>query len=445
MIKLVQRIESALFQEVSNAPLIVFRCLFGCLLLCSPYRMLSEGWVQQSYIDPTYHFSFISWLEPLSGAGMYWVFYVKMLLACFIVLGFCYRISVALYLLLFVYVELLDKTFYLNHYYLVSLLLFWLLLVPANRRRSIDAMLFPAIHRNTCRAWCILVFKVQLSIVYFFAGFAKVNPDWLFRAQPLAAWLPSLYQLPIIGKVVHLKMVAFLFSWAGCLYDLLIWIFLWMKKWRGLAYFLVIVFHVLTGILFPRIGMFPYIMVISTVIFFSSEFHERLLSFIPAFRQKNVVQEKTIKQGRRSLVYFIMFYFAVQLLLPFRFLQHDGNLFWHERGYRFSWRVMLMEKSGQTAIIVRDPVMEKQYEVDQDTYLTPFQQKQMRSQPDMIHQFSTYIGDEFKRDHGYSPEIYVKSRMSLNGRQSQQFTDDSINIYQKELQDLTKWILPFEE
>ena len=63
-----------LFQEVSIAPLVVFRICFGLLLLYSNFRTYQEGWIEELYIQPTFHFSFVEWLTPLSGNGMYFVF-----------------------------------------------------------------------------------------------------------------------------------------------------------------------------------------------------------------------------------------------------------------------------------------------------------------------------------------------------------------------------------
>lgn len=442
------RLTDFLFRKVSIAPLIIFRIFFGLLLLYGTYRTYEKGWIEELYIYPMYHFGFFSWIEPLSGNGMYYVFLALGITAVGIMLGSFYRISVFLHFVLFTYVELIDKTYYLNHYYLVSLLTFWMIWVPANRWFSIDSLLFPKIKSMTCSNWHILIFKVQLSIVYFFAGLAKVNSDWLFRAQPLATWLPGKYQLPIIGSWMHLKAVAFFFSWAGCAYDLTIWIFLWIKKTRGIAYFFVIVFHVLTGILFPRIGMFPFIMITSTIIFFSSEWHERVLNFLGGkFSATALAHQISTKspQPQFLVTSILAVYIIIQLYLPIRYLQYPGDLFWHEQGYRFSWRVMLMEKNGYTSFILRDPVKAVQSEVNQNNYLTPFQKQQMRSQPDMLIQFGKHLGDEFKEIYGYAPEVFVKSRISLNGRRSQVFTNDSLDIYK--LKDPMKhnWITPFIE
>ena len=430
---------------MSNAPLIIFRLAFGGLLLFSTLRTFQKGWIKELYIDPEYHFAFFSWLKPLGAEGMYVVFGLMAVAAIGIIMGLFYRFSVLLFLVLFTYTELLDKTYYLNHYYLASLLTFWLLVVPAHRRYSLDALLFPSIRSTTCANWHIQIFKIQLSIVYFFAGLAKVNPDWLLKAQPLATWLPGKYQLPIIGQFVHLKSVAFLFSWAGCIYDLTIWVFLWMKRSRSIAYVFVLGFHILTGILFPRIGMFPYIMITATIIFFSPTWHEKVLSMLPFSGGPKTEDEPTGTIIRKPWVMAALgMYIAVQLFLPFRYLQYPGNLFWHEQGYRFSWRVMLMEKNGYTSIIVRDPSNNVQKEVDQDQYLTAFQKQQMRSQPDMILQFARHIGDEFVAEHGYAPEIFVESRLSMNGRRSQPFTDPAIDVYTMDETHQKQWLQPLK-
>ncbi|MEM7101655.1 MAG: HTTM domain-containing protein [Bacteroidota bacterium] len=447
MQQVIRKFDNFLFRKVAIAPLVVFRLVFGALLIYSTFRTWEKGWIAELYIEPSYHFNFISWIEPLEGNGMYMVYLLLGISALGIFLGLFYRISTILFLLLFSYCELLDKTYYLNHYYLVSLLVFWLMLVPANRRYALDTLIFPKIRSNTCTNWHILIFKVQLSIVYFFAGLAKVNADWLFKAQPMATWLPGKYQLPILGQWMHLKATAFLFSWAGCIYDLTIWIFLWIKKTRGLAYLMVIVFHVLTGILFPRIGMFPYIMMTSTIIFFSAAWHEKVLSYLPF--SKPFEESEPVASAKPVYSYFvtsfIAIYCAVQLYLPLRYLQHSGNLFWHEKGYRLSWRVMLMEKNGYTSFILRDTQKNTQKEVEQCDYLTAFQQQQLRSQPDMIIQFARHIGDEFKKENGYAPEVYVESRLSLNGRRSQPFTNDTIDIYALKDPMNSNWILPLKE
>jgi hypothetical protein len=128
-----------------------------------------------------------------------------------------------------------------------------------------------------------------------------------------------------------------------------------------------------------------------------------------------------------------------------RHLFYPGKLFWTEEGYRFSWRVMLMEKNGYTNFVVKDE-SGKISEVKNMNYLTPQQEKMMNTQPDMILQFAHYIAGEYKNMGYQNPEVYVDSYVALNGRSSRQFIDPQINLAaQKESFCHKKWILPFEE
>ena len=171
--------------------------------------------------------------------------------------------------------ELLDKTNYLNHYYFICLIAFLLLFVPAGSAFSIDAF----IKKNrlkTVPAWCINIFKLQMGMLYFFAGIAKLNYDWLFKAMPLRLWLAPHTDLWLIGPIMNEKVTAYVFSWAGMLFDLLIVFVLLSKKWRPFGYLSVVIFHLMTSLFF-QIGMFPYVMIGITIIFFSPEVHQRII------------------------------------------------------------------------------------------------------------------------------------------------------------------------
>src|SRR5690606_29240677 len=65
--------------------------------------------------------------------------------------------------------------------------------------------------------------------------------------------------------------------WFGCIYDLAIGFLLFNRRTVNVAYFFVVVFHLATALFF-NIGMFPYIMMTITVVFFRESFHERLLA-----------------------------------------------------------------------------------------------------------------------------------------------------------------------
>ncbi|MEJ6776714.1 MAG: HTTM domain-containing protein [Crocinitomicaceae bacterium] len=448
----------SIYKNTSIAPLIIFRIIFGALMLFGISRFLYKGWVQQLYIDPQYHFGYygFEWVNPLEGSLMYIPFVLMIVASIFIIVGFLYRYSAFVFFICFTYVELLDKTNYLNHYYFVSLMSFLMVLVPANRYFSIDAMLWTRIKRTTTQQWHIGILKFQLAVVYIFAGIAKLNSDWLLDAQPLKTWLQAHHNIPVVGGLLQEEWVAYVFSWFGCGYDLFIVFFLLGRKYRKYAYVFVVVFHFITWCLFP-IGVFPWVMIFSTIIFFSIEFHEIVLNwFLKVFKQSALVVEDVKSIDKRKLtLYFVSLYVVIQLLVPFRYVLYSGDLFWNEEGYRFSWRVMLMHKEGYATFYLVDSKTGRESEINNAKFLTRTQEDQMATQPDMILQYAQILKNHYDGKtlhYGNShfkinnPEIHARIYVSLNGRRSQLFVDKKHDLTTLKY-DLKhrNWVEPFKK
>lgn len=428
-------------EPVSIAPLVTFRIVFGLLMFFSILRFWWRGWVTAVYVTPTFHFTYwgFEWVKPLGNLGMHLVFLCMALSALLITLGCFYRIAAILFFLTFTYVELIDVTTYLNHYYFISLVAFIMIWMPANRNYSLDIYFHPEKRQGQTPAWTIDILRFQLAVVYIFAGLAKVNTDWLIHAEPMRTWLPSKSHLPFVGQYMYEVWVAYLFSWFGAIYDLFIVFFLLNKKTRPLAYLFVLIFHLSTAIFFPGIGMFPYVMITASLIYFSGDFHERLLPF---YRKPAAV---SIAHARVP-DFAILIYVLLQIIIPLRFLLYPDRLFWNEEGYRFSWRVMLMEKSGVAYFTVKDKITHGSYVVDNKQFLTNLQEKMMSTQPDLILKYAAYLHDEYKKRGIHDPEVYGEIYVSLNGQRSRLFIDSSINLAQQQLGwRHYNWILPYNQ
>src|SRR5690606_489100 len=107
-------------------PLAVFRVIFGFMMAVSTTRFMLKGWVRELYIEPKFFFTFygFEWVKPLPGWGMYLLFGLVLLSALMIMAGWRYRLAAVTFFLAFTYIELIDKTNYLNHYYFISLVSF---------------------------------------------------------------------------------------------------------------------------------------------------------------------------------------------------------------------------------------------------------------------------------------------------------------------------------
>ena len=445
-------ITNYLNKNTKTAPLAVFRIFFGLLMVISIVRFWANGWIKSIYIEPKFFFTYygFDFVKPL-GEWMYLLFAVCGISAFLVMIGYKYRLAIITFFLSFTYIELIDKTPYLNHYYFVSLMAFLLIFLPSNAYFSVDAFQHKNKQFTHIPKWTVDAVKLLIGIVYVYAGLAKLNSDWLIEAQPLKIWLQSKYDVPIIGGLLRYNWVHYFFSWFGAFYDLTIPFFLLYQPTRKLAYVAVVVFHLMTSLLFP-IGVFPYVMIVGSLIFFKAEFHEKVIWFISTLLKikRPEKKENTYFSYDRNTSKFIKIvlavFFIIQLLLPWRYLAYPGELFWTEEGYRFSWRVMLIEKLGSTVFTVVDPVKKSSFEVDNKEFLTDFQIKQMATQPDFILQFAHYLRDHYKERGIENPEIYAESYVTLNGRLSRQFINPKINLAnEKESFAVKKWIIPFHE
>ena len=208
----------------------------------------------------------------------------------------------------------------------------------------------------------------------------------------------------------------------------------------------------MTRVLFPPIGMFPYIMIFSCIIFFDSNLHKKVLDRIKnlfRLKIKDVEKFKSINNNsirKRSIISILTLFFIFQIIFPLRSNFYKGELFWTEQGYRFSWRVMLVEKAGFTTFKIIDNKNNKFHIVDNMEFLTPFQEKQMSFQPDMILEYAHYLGDTYKKRGFDNVSVYAESYVTLNGRPSMRFIDPKVDLYKlKNDFKHKKWIIPIND
>ena len=427
-------IKNYLNQTQDSSSLALFRVGFGILMTLSMIRFVSKGWVEKLYLEPSFHFSFygFEWVKPF-GDMTYLLFVISCTSAFFVAVGYKYRLSIIIFFLSFTYIELMDKTTYLNHYYFISILSFLMIFLPANSYFAIDSKLKGREFKKIPK-WCTDCIKMLLFIVYFYSGLAKLNSDWLIEAQPLKIWLTSSYDLPIIGStLMQQNWVHYAMSWGGMFYDLFIAFLLLYSRTRIFAFFLVVFFHLFTAILFP-IGMFPYIMIVGSLIFFDPETHDKMIKIIGntlkffGFKSKKTKLLKFKSNNNPIVLVIVTVFFIIQLCFPFRYLLYPGELFWNEQGYRFSWRVMLIEKKGITNLKVLNKEDGKSFMVMNEEFLSEFQERQMSFQPDFILEYAHHVGEYYKKNGMNEIEIYADSYVTLNGRLSQRFIDPNVNL-----------------
>lgn len=410
---------------VDAAGLAAFRALFGMLGFASVARLLALGWARSLYLAPAHTLSYagFGWVPRPGAEGLYALFAAMLLSSLGIASGLWFRASALVFFAAFTWVELLDASVYLNHYYFLSVLSLLLAFLPLGASYSLDAR---GVGRPTLPAWCLLALRAQVGLVYFFAGVAKLGADWLLRAQPLGIWLSARADRPVLGPILGHPWTPWVMSWAGAAFDLSVPFLLARRRTRPFAYAAALVFHGATGWLFP-IGMFPVIMSCAALVFFDPAWPRALVARV-AGRPVDAINLPAPQPISRVTALALGLWFAAQALLPLRhhLLTRDVN--WTQHHARFSWRVMLVERAGFVEFDVVHAVDGRRWRVSPSRYLEAHQAHEVSMQADLIAQTARIIADDFAR-RGIAPvRVYADSHVAMNGRPAQRYVDPAVDL-----------------
>lgn len=423
-----------LFSPVDISSLVFFRILFGLLMFYEVTRYLSRDWIAKYWIEPKYHFTYwpFDFLKPLPGDGMYLLFYFLGFLAVCIVIGLFYRLSMLLFWLCFSYIFLLEQTRYMNHFYLVVIISFVMIFIPAHTSTSVDSKIFKNIRSETAPAWALWLARFMVGLPYFFGGVAKINADWL-QGQPLKIWLSWKTDFPLIGSLFHHDWMAIIMAYSGLLLDLLIVPALLYKKTRKWGFLLIVMFHLMNSRLFS-IGIFPWFMIAATSLYFNPDWFRKLVNavsgnswLLSTEMLKNHETNTGLSRKQKVTVSLLMIWVGIQTILPLRHFFIPGVVHWTEEGHRYSWHMKLRTKSSRGEYLVKDKKTGLVQLVNQSDYLSKRQMNKIGDRPYLVWQFCQIIKKDYQK-RGYDVAVYANIQSSLNGRKYQQLIDSTIDL-----------------
>jgi hypothetical protein len=407
----------------------MLRTVLGLILCAGLVRLQLTGWVEPLYTAPRFTFTYpaFAWVPHLPAAWVSAVVWAAAAAALAFALDLWPRVSGAVFVLLFTWLQLFDVTNYLNHYYLAVLLGGLLTALPTRWR-----------HGQAPR-WALWLVRFQVGLVYVHAGLAKLGSDWLLDAQPLSIWFAARTETPLIGPLLAQPWAAYAAAWFGFLFDLTIVGWLSWRRTRGAAYLVVLGFHALTHVFFD-IGLFPFLMSAAALVFFEPEWPRRVLRWLP---RPPAVPPRLMPALTLALV---LTFAAFQLVFPLRHLALPGDVLWNELGMRWAWKVMVREKNGAVTYRVRDASSGREWHVDPSRYLLPRQANEMSGQPDLILQLAHHVADDFRARGVADVEVRVDAWVSLNGRPPARLIDPDVDLAR--LEDsawIAPWVLPAPE
>jgi hypothetical protein len=431
-------------RPVDGASLAVVRIVFGLVGLLVAVRTLANGWVESLYAGPSRHFTYagFGWVAPPPGWGAYALVATIGVAGLLVALGWHYRVMLAAFLVAFVWLELVEVTTYLNHYWFVTLFGCTLLAVPATSCWSLDARRRPS-SATTVPLGAVWLLRGQVATVYVFAGLAKLNADWLLHGLPLRLWLPGRTHLAIVGPWLDETWVAIASSWAGAAFDCLIVPALLWKRTRFAAWCTIVVFHVLTWRLFP-IGVFPWVMIAVSTLFFEPDWPRRVASRIFGRRVEPVAAPAPPARNPRVAAVVVAIgvaWLALQVAIPLRHWFVPGDYRWTNEGYRFAWVVLLTEKGGDVSFRVHEPATGREWIETADDLYTPAQWRVMATEPDLIRQAAHAIAAR-QRAQGRHVEVRADAFVALNGRPAARLVRPDVDLAREPWRVHQPWILP---
>ncbi|MCA9490365.1 MAG: HTTM domain-containing protein [Myxococcales bacterium] len=393
----------------------MFRAFFGLLMCVAALRLFAYGWIEEQLVAPTFHFLWSAWVPVPGPWGIHALVATQALAGLLAALSPRPRPFLAVAMACFAWVELLDKALYLNHHVLMALLGATLVLLPEPRERTVAP-------------WVTSLLRLEVGLVWWWAGVAKLNADWLLRAEPLATWLHARADLPLVGVLLDLPATAWAMSWGGALYDLTIPFLLLYQRTRPVGMALVLAFHAVVGWLFP-IGVFPWLMVLGATVFLDPSWPRAWLHPSPA--PPPTPDRPPPLGGRLALAVLA----SALTLAPARGLLEGSEPAWSEQGQRFAWRVLIAEKTGFVELLVHEPDG-RTTRIAPGRHLTPLQHAMMRTQPDMIRDFAQAWC-------GGGRVVTAESWASLNGRPAQHLVRPGVDLClsERELR-ASGWIEP---
>ncbi|MBL4650746.1 MAG: HTTM domain-containing protein [Aureispira sp.] len=119
-----------LFEPVPGASLAIFRIAWGGIMFYFFGKLILWSDLGKiRYIDPIFHFKYpgFEWLEMLPPGLMNFTLYLGCVLAIMLLLGLYYRFASIAMAIVYIYVFLMDVSYWNNHYYAYALVALFLL------------------------------------------------------------------------------------------------------------------------------------------------------------------------------------------------------------------------------------------------------------------------------------------------------------------------------
>ena len=451
---------NTIFKPVSASVISVFRILFGGLLFIEMIYFWNIGFVPYGLTLPVFHlkYDYFEWVESLPLPYMYGILGMMTVASLSMALGFLYRWSVAFLTFGFTYFMLIEQSHYNNHFYLFVLLLGVMCFIDADKMYSVKK------NKSTDTKvpyWHHLILLFLLFITYFYGGIAKLSGEWLSGRLPLAL-VENLAPTNGLKSALGTNGFAALLQYGGVVFDLSIGFLLLYKPTRWFAAIGVIIFNYINGsVLFSDIGHFPLFMVLATVLFFESDYFEKLFGG----EEKTVSRKEKKKKKKEAALQMVgasttpiwttrhtvissalAVFVAFQLLLPLRHHLYKGIPEWTGENMRFSWRMKMQSHDiKKIEMTFKDLVTQEEVQIPFTQHLTGHQLHQIATDPNNLVQLAKYFKRTVTGRDMTNIVVRADLELSFNGRKVQKMINPQVDLSKiNPREGNTNWIIPLQ-
>ncbi|MCB9356663.1 MAG: HTTM domain-containing protein [Lewinellaceae bacterium] len=434
-----------LAESVDGHVIGAFRLIFGLFMVYNTWSYHQKRLIEDGLLAPKIHFKFegFGWVDTLPLPAMQAIMVLMGLSALLLAAGVFFRWSCWVLSLCLAFLMFQDKSYFNNHIYLFVLLPVLLSFTNADRFFSLGKKTNAG---NLVPRWQQFILQAQIVIVYFYGGLAKTKHDWLFDKEPVTSLIGTFPDSHWLAPYFKTEFAINLLTYGGFAIDLLAPLLLWYRPVRKWGLPLFVGFHFSNSRIFDDIGIFPFVMIATMILFFET----RELPVLRRWASDSTKAGKSTPAPQISSLSrnFLIGFFVFQLLFPFRGFFLPNSMDWTSIGKNFSWRMKIDTRPiEQFDVTIHHPVTGQIMPVDVRSFVNEMQVLNMACDPRSLVAFARLLREEAARRGVEGALVKARIMVRYNGRPPQLFVDPDVDLASVSCSpfETLEWVYPLTE
>jgi vitamin K-dependent gamma-carboxylase len=211
-------------------------------------------------------------------------------------------------------------------------------------------------------------------------------------------------------------------------------------KWVGLVG--LIAFNFMNSNIFNDIGIFPYVMLSSLLLFFDGHDLTKLSSSITPM-PSSTGSVSTSKGWK----YTVIAIFLIQMIIPFRGYLFSKNMDWTGIHQSFSWRMKSMTREVKEMKFTIIDSNGNEQQIEHGKIINNLQVDLIAREAGALLRFARHLRQNAIANKAPNPKVKAKILVSFNGRPPQDFVNPNVDLADPRLSvyNTSSWLMPLQE